>query len=115
MKKIFFLSLLVCNGFINLVAQDYYRTPSGAKYHLETCRMVENTSHRLSLQQAKEMGLKPCKICKPLNHGGTIRRPKKTPGQSKQKFQCIGKTKKGKRCRHVTKIANSYCYQHKPR
>lgn len=113
--------MIVCMTFLTLMnakninAQYYYKTPSGSKYHLETCRQVENTSERISLSEARAMGLSPCKICKPQNHGGTYRPPKKTPGQSKQKFQCIGKTKKGKRCRHTTKIANSYCYQHLPR
>lgn len=110
-----FVVFFLLYSYVELLSQYYYRTPSGAKYHLETCRMVENTSHRLTLQEAREMGLAPCKICKPLSHGGTIRGPKKPSGQSKQRFQCVGTTRRGTRCQHVTRIANSYCFQHKPK
>ncbi|WP_350028985.1 DUF5763 domain-containing protein [Flavobacterium terrisoli] len=34
-------------------------------------------------------------------------------GQS-QTVQCKGTTKKGTRCKHMTSIANGYCFQHNP-
>ena len=46
-------------------AQSVYKTPSGKKYHLGACKMVKNVSEKLSVQEAAEKGLDPCKICKP--------------------------------------------------
>lgn len=95
-------------------AQSVYKTPSGEKYHLATCHTVKNVSEEISVGKAKELGLQPCKVCKPQNiyASGT---PQKTPqGQSKATVQCKGTTKAGTRCKHMTSIANGYCYQHQP-
>lgn len=98
-------------------AQELYKTPSGQKYHLASCRMVENVSMKLLTSEAiKEFGLEPCKICKPPLLAGS-----KTPltlGSSNKAVgvantvQCKGITKKGTRCLHRTSIANGYCFQH---
>src|SRR5436190_1506013 len=50
---------------VSLKAQMVYKTPSGAKYHLGNCRMVKNTSQQINISKAVELGLQPCKICKP--------------------------------------------------
>lgn len=115
MKRFFILFIVLVGSHLSLTGQDYYRTPSGNRYHLETCRMVENTSHRLTLQEARERGLAPCRICNPMSHGGTIGSNRGAAGQSTQRHQCIGRTQRGTRCRHITRIANSYCYQHRSR
>ena len=52
-------------------SQTVFKTPSGAKYHLSTCRMVKNVSEEISIEKAMELGLTPCKICKPENIYGT--------------------------------------------
>lgn len=47
--------------------QNVYKTPSGRKYHVSSCRMVENVSKKVEVQ-AKEIftyKLTACKICKP--------------------------------------------------
>ncbi|MBB5332715.1 hypothetical protein [Chryseobacterium koreense] len=105
---LFFLSL-------NIWAQTVYKTPSGAKYHLEQCRMVKNVSTAISVNQAAEQGLTPCKICRPPYSGtlGLVSKPKKVPGTSSG-TQCLGITQKGTRCKRNTKIGNSYCFQHLP-
>lgn len=106
------LTLLLLSA--SLQAQVVYKTPSGEKYHLASCRMVKNTSERISLEQAKILGLEPCKICKPpdIYLAGT---PEKKPqGQTPATVQCKGLTKSGTRCKHMTRIANGYCYQHQP-
>lgn len=99
---------------LGVKSQTVYKTPSGAKYHLATCRMVKNVSQELTLSDAIESGLEPCKICNP---------PKSAPAnsfsQNKAKgesttVQCKGTTKKGTRCKHRTSIANGYCFQHNP-
>lgn len=58
------LLAVVCSqlqGFGQLV----YKTPSGKKYHLESCRMVKNFSEEITIQEALKLGLGPCSICKP--------------------------------------------------
>lgn len=96
-------------------AQSVYKTPSGKKYHLASCRMVENVSRQLlDKDDIRSFGLQPCLICKPpslnnlaLNRSG----PAKSAGEA-ESVQCKGKTKKGTRCKHMTRIANGFCYQH---
>jgi hypothetical protein len=95
-------------------SQNIFKTPSGEKYHLETCRMVENVSKQISVEEAKKLGLQPCKICKPkiLSLYSTTPSPKS--GTQKESVQCKGITKKGTRCKHMTRIGNGYCFQHNP-
>jgi hypothetical protein len=47
---------------ISLKAQTVYKTPSGTKYHLPTCRMVKNVSDQITVSEAIALGLQPCKI-----------------------------------------------------
>jgi len=107
------LALLLLS--FSLQAQTVYKTPSGAKYHLATCHMVKNVSEQITISQAKDLGLEPCKICKPQN----INAPGSSPSSNKAKgagetVQCKGTTKAGTRCKHMTRIANGYCFQHQP-
>lgn len=99
---------------ISLRAQTVYKTPSGSKYHLATCRMVKNVSEQITVSKAKELGLQPCKICKPGNIYASGSSTNKAQGQSVT-VQCRGITKAGTRCKHMTSIANGYCYQHQPK
>jgi len=94
-------------------AQTVYKTPSGAKYHLATCHMVKNVSEQISVEKAKQLGLQPCKICKPQNIYSSPSSPNKAQGQGVS-VQCMGTTKAGNRCKHMTRIANGYCFQHQP-
>jgi hypothetical protein len=93
-------------------AQTFYKTPSGKKYHLATCHMVKNVSEAITLNEAKELGLESCKICKPESVYSETP-TKKAKGQDAT-VQCRGLTKAGTRCKHMTSIANGYCYQHQP-
>lgn len=109
--------ILILVVFVNftLHAQDVYKTPSGAKYHLATCRMVENVSQKLTVAKALSLNLEPCKICKPttgnLNFISNVEQKPKGQGST---TQCKGMTKKGTRCLHRTIIANGFCFQHNP-
>ena len=94
-------------------AQFVYKTPSGEKYHLANCRMVKNVSEKITLEQATKMGLGPCKICSPPVASLPASPQNKEKGQDKT-TQCLGTTKAGTRCKHMTRIANGYCYQHQP-
>lgn len=97
-----------------LKAQDVYKTPSGSKYHTGTCQTVKNVSEKITVAKARELGLEPCKICKPASFNRlNIGSFKKTGGESAT-VQCKGFTKSGSRCKHRTRIANGYCFQHDP-
>ncbi|QTE22676.1 DUF5763 domain-containing protein [Polaribacter cellanae] len=97
------------------VSQNVYKTPSGKKYHLSSCRMVENVSKKMLGKAAiSKHRLTPCKICKPPKVKDLINTynfSNKAVGKSTF-VRCKGTTKKGTRCKHRTKIANGYCYQH---
>jgi hypothetical protein len=109
--------ILFCLLFVSGISfgQDIYKTPSGAKYHLATCRMVKNVSEKITIEQARELGLQPCKICQPQNiYSEASAAPNKAKGQAPKTVQCKGITKAGTRCKHMTSIANGYCFQHNP-
>jgi uncharacterized protein DUF5763 len=95
--------------------QDVYKTPSGEKYHLSSCRMVENVSKKLVGEtDINKYHLTPCKICKPpikKTLQKSYSNTNKAVGESTS-VQCKGKTQKGTRCKHKTSLANGYCYQH---
>jgi len=114
MIKKFCISLLLFACYV-AHAQDVYRTPSGKKYHLSTCRMVENVSKKITINNAiSKYGLRPCKICKPpivAAVSKSLYASNKAVGKAKT-IQCIGYTKKGTRCKHKTSLGNGYCYQH---
>jgi hypothetical protein len=96
---------------LSIRAQTVFKTPSGAKYHLASCGMVKNVSEEITVRKAKELGLLPCKICNPQNIYAAGVTPHKAQGQNTT-VQCKGFTKAGSRCKHMTSIANGYCYQH---
>ncbi len=112
MIKFFFL--LIISG--TLAAQSVYKTPSGNKYHLSSCRMVKNVSSSLDLEKALRSGLLPCKICRPpFNRTlGIISPPKKTVGVNSAN-RCFATTKTGTRCKRSTRIGNNFCFQHLPK
>lgn len=110
-KYLFFILTLS----LAATAQKIYKTPSGAKYHLGSCRMVQNVSEEISFEEAAEFGLAPCKICKPQDFKAMgLKSSKNTARGQSQTVQCNGTTKKGTRCKHMTSIANGYCFQHNP-
>ncbi|QHI36233.1 hypothetical protein IMCC3317_15920 [Kordia antarctica] len=103
---------LVC---LKIQAQSVYKTPSGKRYHLSSCRMVENVSSKLvGLDTINSCKLTPCKICKSPPKSQLEKRfnPEDKSVGTSVSVRCKGKTKKGTRCKHKTKLANGYCYQH---
>ena len=109
--SIIFLTLMC----FQVQAQDVFKTPSGKKYHLASCRIVENVSKKmLGKSDISKHNLTPCKICKPpavKDLIETFNFSSKAVGTD-DSVRCKGVTKKGTRCKHFTKIANGYCYQH---
>ena len=77
--------------------------------------MVENVSKELlGNTDIVKYNLSPCKICNPPNK--TNYEPEnsyfnKAVGESTS-VRCRGFTREGNRCKHKTKLANGYCYQH---
>jgi len=43
----------------------YVITPSGKKYHYQTCRTVKSIKQYLTKEEAEKLGYEPCKICNP--------------------------------------------------
>lgn len=111
----YLVSILIFISF-SLSGQTVYKTPSGAKYHLSSCKVVNNFSSQLDVTQAVKMGLEPCKKCNPPRPSvyRIVSKPTKVNGTNKGN-QCLGTTKKGTRCQHYTKIGNDYCFQHTPK
>lgn len=108
---------------ISTQAQTVYKTPSRQKYHTATCRYVKNVANGLSLAAAQEIGLTACLLCQPNAHNATSGSKatqglgiKKGEAQGKRatSVQCKGTTKKGLRCKRMTKNKNGYCFQHEP-
>ncbi len=113
-NKKYVLTLLIFLFSLSVKAQTVYKTPSGAKYHLASCRMVKNVSEQITISQARELGLQPCKICNPQIISISNNLIKKPQGQN-ETVQCMGFTKAGTRCKHMTSIGNGYCFQHQPK
>lgn len=111
----YLISILLFTS-LSFYGQTVYRTPSGTKYHLSSCRMVKNVSSGLEVRDALETGLQPCKICNPPRAAiyGIASGSKKVNGTNKGN-QCLGITKAGTRCKHYTRIGNDYCFQHTPK
>jgi methylphosphotriester-DNA--protein-cysteine methyltransferase len=111
MIKYFVLVFIILLGTSHVQSQTVYKTPPGKKYHIASCRMVENVSSALTVAEANKSGLEPCKICKPAT--ATVQGLKSQPPSGvNTTVQCKGLTKAKARCKHMTSIANAYCYQH---
>lgn len=113
------LFIVLLGGHVH--SQTVYKTPSGKKYHTQSCRYVKNVSSSLSTQDAINMGLGPCTQCKPGTQVGRqlIRsnphlgiKPGEAQGKRVEAVRCKGQTKKGTRCKRTTKNINGYCFQH---
>jgi hypothetical protein len=76
--------------------------------------MVKNVSDEISATEARKLGLEPCKICQPQDIYATPYNGKKKTQGKANTTQCLGRTKAGSRCKHMTSIGNGYCYQHQP-
>jgi hypothetical protein len=110
-----FRILLLLLISVSLKAQTVYKTPSGAKYHTDKCHMVKNVSEAISISNASKSGLQPCKICMPATEASQNLVSSKPQGSNTATIQCSGLTKAGTRCKHMTRIANGYCFQHQPK
>lgn len=79
--------------------------------HVEWLKIYQKN---FQLQKQFSKRLTPCKICKPPLEENNLKLKPNTPRGESNSVQCMGITKKGTRCKHMTKIANGYCFQHNP-
>lgn len=116
-------TLLLIFFTIPLIAQTVYRTPSGTKFHTATCRSIKNVSSQINRNEAYEIGLSPCSICKPntsyvtksnsfLGNNPKGIQADELRGSTQNAKQCTSKTKKGLRCKNTTKNKNGRCHKH---
>jgi hypothetical protein len=111
--SIVLLLVQLLNGPIH--AQVFYKTPFGKKFHLANCSTVKNVSEEITFGQATKLGLEPCLVCHPETLlSAAVQTTQKAQGQSST-VRCKGLTKAGSQCRHMTRIANGYCFQHQPK
>lgn len=62
------LVLVVALGLTALAASgdtEVYRTPSGTKYHTESCSSLKGAGEAVTLEEAVKAGLEPCSKCNP--------------------------------------------------
>ncbi len=107
------LLLLFTSLTFGLAAQAVYKTPYGERYHLASCKMVENVSEKLN-SRAEIRNLTPCKRCQPPNAAALVfgvSSGDKSVGEA-HSVQCKGLTQANSRCKHQTRLANGYCFQH---
>lgn len=81
--------LLLLYFAIAASGQSIYKTPSGKKYHLGTCRMVKNVSEKITPEKAKALGLEACLICRPNIDDLKFSTENKAKGESAS-VQCKG-------------------------
>src|SRR5690606_3186167 len=119
------IRILLVVGFVlsvsMVIGQTVYKTPSGQKYHTATCRYVKNVSTKLTVADARKLGLSPCSQCRPDQAGqsnasssGRGIRQGEGKGVRSTSVRCRGITKAGARCKRMTKNVNGYCFQHEP-
>lgn len=121
MKNLLVLFISCLFAWSSAHAQVVYKTPSGKKYHLGTCQLVENVALALYDKEAvRKANLTPCAICNPpaINElrapTAEERATQKSTGLG-PKVRCQGHTKSGTRCKRSTRAANGYCFQHHPK
>ena len=73
MKKVLLIALIfvfLLTPFTSCVKDSnddilVYKTSAGAKYHRVDCRYVEGKAIEITLSEAIDEGLTPCKVCHP--------------------------------------------------
>lgn len=105
-------------------AQTVYKTRTGEKYHVQSCRYLKS-SFETTVAQAKAEGLTACSVCRPSSgnstaassstyhsNGSNQTSSSSSYSSSSGSVQCSGTTKAGARCKRMTTNSNGRCYQH---
>ena len=115
------ITLFVLISAIQVGAQkkekEVYRTKKGERYHRKDCWVIKKRdTSKIPLATAIKRGLEPCRVCHGNKTKSEIIKKKstnKTKISSKSKAtRCTGITKKGTRCKRMTKSADGTCWQH---
>lgn len=112
-----FSSIILTLFSVNSFAQSVYKTPSGDRYHLASCKHVNNVALRMTVDEAiNKYHLVPCKKCKPPvpKNAVFLHSGKNKAVGACNATRCNGKTKSKSRCKRRTKLCNGYCFQHNP-
>src|SRR5690606_19511503 len=64
MKHLFIIFFLLVSS-TSIKAQIVYITKTGEKYHQRSCQHLKKSSLTISLEDAKNRGYEPCKVCRP--------------------------------------------------
>ncbi len=119
LKIIFLLTILSAST----LAQTYYVTETGKKFHKKSCRFIQDSGIAIELKDAISKGYAPCGVCKPggealskdyYNWKASQDNLNEVIGEKNkvEKRQCKGITKKRKRCKRNAKEGSDYCWQH---
>lgn len=128
MKKLF--KLLILSVFLtsanNLFAQTVYKSKTESKYHLLSCRYLEQSHDSLDLSFAIKKGFSPCSVCNPptkvgqaiksnapMNMGKTEMKPQMNSSANVAGQQCAFMMKDGTRCPEKVVAGSIYCLGHK--
>jgi len=109
---------------ITTLAQTYYVTETGKKFHKKSCRFVQMGAISIEIKDAIAKEYEPCGVCKP---GGEMLAREyyhwkaqqdgidKVNGEKTkvEKKRCKANTNEGKRCKRNAKEDSDYCWQHK--
>jgi hypothetical protein len=141
MKKLFKLLILsvFLTSAINVFAQTVYVNKEDSKYHLLSCRYLDQSHDSLDIAFAIRKGFGPCSVCKPsaqsasssstmgaassMGASSSMSAPKsmEKPGMKQQANsstnvagqQCAVINKDGKRCIGIAEAGSVYCMEHK--
>lgn len=128
MKELFKLLILsvFLTSTVNVFAQTVYKSKSESKYHLLSCRYLEQNHDSLDLSFALKNGFSPCSVCNPptkvgqaiksnapMNMGKTEMKPKMNSTTNMTAQQCAFVMKDGMRCPEKAVAGSIYCMGHK--
>lgn len=63
--SVLFLLFMICGAVAANDSQQVVITAKGRKYHRHNCRTVKQYVKMLTVNEAQQLGYKPCKVCKP--------------------------------------------------
>jgi hypothetical protein len=129
MKKLFkllILSVFMCSS-INVCAQTVFKSKAESKYHLLSCRYLDQSHDSLDLAFALKNGFSPCSVCNPptkvgqivkssgasMNMGKTEMKQQMNSTTNMADQQCAFVMKDGTRCPEKVEKGSIYCMRHK--
>jgi len=111
-----FVLITTCQVGAQSKTKEVYRTKKGERYHKKDCWVIKKRdTSKIPLATAIKRGLQPCRVCHENKKKSDVIKEKstnKTKISSKKSTQCTGITKKGERCKRMTKSADGTCWQH---